>query len=51
MAFDNAMRHGLPVAQELRDEEFGQRHFIVVDPDGLLVDVVEQLFIADPTTV
>ncbi|GAB3102088.1 VOC family protein [Isoptericola nanjingensis] len=24
----------------LRDEEFGQRHFIVAGPDGVLVDVV-----------
>jgi catechol 2,3-dioxygenase-like lactoylglutathione lyase family enzyme len=26
--------------QELRDEEFGQRHFMLADPDGALVDVV-----------
>lgn len=35
------------IAQELRDEEFGQRHFMVVDPDGLLVDVVETLFVPE----
>ena len=29
------------IAQELRDEEFGQRHFMVVDPDRFLVDVIE----------
>jgi catechol 2,3-dioxygenase-like lactoylglutathione lyase family enzyme len=29
-----------PFVQELRDEEFGQRHFMVADPDGALVDVV-----------
>lgn len=28
------------IAQPLRDEEFGQRHFMVVDPDGFLVDVI-----------
>lgn len=28
---------------ELRDEEWGQRHFIVVDPAGVYVDVVQQL--------
>jgi catechol 2,3-dioxygenase-like lactoylglutathione lyase family enzyme len=32
---------GLPIVQELRDEEFGQRHFMAVDPNGLLVDVVQ----------
>jgi len=28
---------------ELRDEEWGQRHFIVRDPAGVYVDVVQQL--------
>ncbi|WP_116949366.1 VOC family protein [Jiangella endophytica] len=31
---------GLPVALELRDEAFGQRHFVVEAPDGVLVDVI-----------
>jgi catechol 2,3-dioxygenase-like lactoylglutathione lyase family enzyme len=31
------------IVQELRDEEFGQRHFMVVDPDGFLVDVIETI--------
>lgn len=35
-----ALALGLPIAQPLRDEVFGQRHFMAVDPDGLLVDVV-----------
>lgn len=34
---------GAEVAQELRDEEFGQRHFMVVDPDRFLVDVIETI--------
>ncbi len=25
---------------ELRSEDFGQRHFIVADPNGVLVDVI-----------
>lgn len=32
---------GLPVMRDLRDEDFGQRHFITVDPAGVLVDVIE----------
>ena len=32
---------GLPIELTLRDEAFGQRHFMTVDPDGLLVDVVK----------
>ncbi len=31
----------LKVVLPLRDEEFGQRHFMVEDPNGLLVDVVK----------
>lgn len=31
---------GQPVRVDLRDEEFGQRHFIVADPAGVLVDVI-----------
>ena len=31
---------GLPEALSLRSEFFGQRHFIVAAPDGVLVDVI-----------
>jgi len=31
---------GVPVVQELRSETFGQRHVIVRDPGGVLVDVI-----------
>ncbi|SDM46765.1 Uncharacterized conserved protein PhnB, glyoxalase superfamily [Allokutzneria albata] len=31
---------GLPLALPLRSEEFGQRHFIVADPNGVLIDVI-----------
>ena len=34
---------GIRIAKELRDEEFGQRHFILVDPSGTLVDVIENI--------
>lgn len=29
------------IVQPLRDEPFGQRHFICVDPNGVLIDVIE----------
>ena len=45
VARDRTDRLGAPVVMELRDEDFGQRHFMVTDPDGILVDVVEYLFI------
>lgn len=31
---------GVTPELELRDEPFGQRHFIVADPNGILVDVI-----------
>ncbi|MEV3986290.1 VOC family protein [Nonomuraea sp. NPDC050227] len=33
-------REGLTPELALRDEDFGQRHFIVADPNGVLVDVI-----------
>ena len=37
---DRFVAAGLPVLRSLRDEAFGQRHFITADPDGVLVDVI-----------
>lgn len=31
---------GLPIDLELRDEDWGQRHFITHDPNGVLIDVI-----------
>jgi len=31
---------GLPILLPLRDEDFGQRHFITGDPNGVLIDVI-----------
>ncbi|AXX97076.1 VOC family protein [Profundibacter amoris] len=31
---------GLPILKSLRDEEFGQRHFITSDPNGVLIDII-----------
>ncbi len=31
---------GQSIVRSLRDEDFGQRHFIVADPAGVLVDVI-----------
>ena len=39
--FGRARDLGLPIEMSLRDETFGQRHFMTLDPDGLLVDVVK----------
>ena len=34
---------GLPILQELRDEWFGQRHFITADPNGVMIDVIKPI--------
>ena len=31
---------GLPILHSLRDEAFGQRHFITADPNGVLIDII-----------
>ena len=36
-------RAGVPIRLPLRDEEFGQRHFIMEASDGILVDVIEMI--------
>jgi uncharacterized glyoxalase superfamily protein PhnB len=35
-----AVAAGLPIALPLKDEAFGQRHFITRDPNGVLIDVI-----------
>jgi catechol 2,3-dioxygenase-like lactoylglutathione lyase family enzyme len=32
---------GLPIHLELKSEDWGQRHFITSDPNGLLIDVIK----------
>lgn len=34
---------GVTVLQPLRDEGFGQRHFIIAGPDGVLIDVIRPI--------
>lgn len=34
---------GLPILRTLRDEPFGQRHFITRDPNGVLIDVIKPI--------
>ena len=34
---------GLPIMLALRDEAFGQRHFITRDPNGVLIDVIKPI--------
>lgn len=38
--YARAVAQGLPILLPLRDEDFGQRHFITQDPDGVMIDVI-----------
>lgn len=41
--YDQAQKAGLPILKTLRDEPFGQRHFISKDPNGVLIDVIKPI--------
>ena len=38
--YDRLRGAGLPMVKPLKDEDFGQRHFITADPNGVLIDVI-----------
>ena len=40
---DRLVAAGLPVLRSLRDEDFGQRHFITCDPNGVLIDIIKPI--------
>jgi predicted enzyme related to lactoylglutathione lyase len=42
-AYARARRLGAEIAAEIRNEQHGQRHFLVVDPNGLLLNVMSIL--------
>jgi catechol 2,3-dioxygenase-like lactoylglutathione lyase family enzyme len=41
--YERLRAQGLPMLLELRDEPFGQRHFITADPNGVLIDVIKPI--------
>jgi catechol 2,3-dioxygenase-like lactoylglutathione lyase family enzyme len=34
---------GLPIHLAIRSEDFGQRHFITSDPNGILIDIIQMI--------
>ncbi len=34
---------GVTMSYDLKDEEWGQRHFMVKDPAGVVIDIVQHL--------
>ena len=47
---ERARKLGHDIVQELRDEDWGQRHFMTRDPMGLVVDVVKVITPSDEFT-
>jgi uncharacterized glyoxalase superfamily protein PhnB len=41
--YERARAAGLPILLALRDEAFGQRHFITADPNGVLIDIIKPI--------
>ena len=41
--YQKALDMQFDIALELKDEDWGQHHFMTVDPEGLLVDVVKMI--------
>lgn len=41
--YERLKEAGLQIVLPLRDEAFGQRHFIGVDPGGVMLDVIEEI--------
>jgi predicted enzyme related to lactoylglutathione lyase len=42
-AYARARRRGAEIVGELRDEEYGQRHFLVLDPNGVVLNVMSPI--------
>jgi len=40
-AYSYAVQNDLNIPLELRSEDWGQKHFVIADPNGLMIDVVE----------
>ena len=41
--YDKIKAAGVNIVKTLRDEAFGQRHFIAQDPNGILIDVIKPI--------
>ena len=41
--YERAVEAGLPILLSLRDEDFGQRHFIMADPNGVMIDIIKPI--------
>lgn len=43
LEYEMAQKSGMPILKSLRDEAFGQRHFMTQDPNGIVIDVIKPI--------
>ncbi|MEW7008563.1 MULTISPECIES: VOC family protein [unclassified Lentilitoribacter] len=41
--YDRVSKEGVTILLPIKDEDFGQRHFITHDPNGILIDVIKPI--------
>jgi len=41
--FEKIKAASLPIILPIKDEDFGQRHFITIDPNGILIDIIKPI--------
>ena len=41
--YEELRASGLPILKDICDEDFGQRHFITADPNGVLIDIIKPI--------
>lgn len=41
--YDRLTSFGPDIVLDIRTEEWGQRHFMIKDPDGVLIDVIQNI--------
>ena len=42
-AYEDLKAKGLPMVLDIKSEAWGQRHFIIQDPNGILIDVIQNI--------
>ncbi|BBO69666.1 glyoxalase [Desulfosarcina alkanivorans] len=41
--YERLMEEKIPLVQDIRSEVFGQRHCIIKDPNGILIDLIQNI--------
>jgi uncharacterized glyoxalase superfamily protein PhnB len=44
--YERLQRAGVPIVADIKDESWGDRHFVVKDPNGIGVDIYQRIEVA-----